>query len=195
MKFHRDLLIRSTSKLSPKIYFFAIFFGSVVNFEIHGCWVAQNWLILQKFHLKQSCRVSKSKIIMWRWFLVLKATKAAKWPRTFSMVFDCSIIKCKTNGDKKFCLHMLMYTCVKTPTVAYPVPPIFLMNLKLVLQVWQNFHLPSRQTFLWGTLQLQNIWSGWNLRRRNEKSTKRNEATFLLKKKLPPPQKKNYIYM
>ena len=25
VKFHRDLLIRSTSKLSPKIYFFAIF--------------------------------------------------------------------------------------------------------------------------------------------------------------------------
>ena len=36
-KFQKDLLIRSTSKLSPKIYFFAIFFGSVVIFEIHGC--------------------------------------------------------------------------------------------------------------------------------------------------------------
>ena len=85
MKFHRDLLITSTSKLSPKIHFFAIFLVPSWFWRSMGA-VAQNWLILQKFHLNQNCRVSKSKIIMWHWFLVLKATKAAKRPRTLSMV-------------------------------------------------------------------------------------------------------------
>ena len=81
VKFHRDLLIRSTSKLSLKIYFFAIF---LVPWSLGA--VAENWLIPQKFHLNQNCRLWKSKIKMWRWFLVLKARKAAKWPRTFYMV-------------------------------------------------------------------------------------------------------------
>ena len=49
--------------------------------------VPQNWLIPQKFHKKQSCRVSKSKIIMCLWSVALKARKAAKWPRTFYMVW------------------------------------------------------------------------------------------------------------
>ena len=62
------------------------FLGSVVVFEIHMGSVAQNWLILQKYRKNKNCRVSKSKIIMWHWFLVLKAMKAAKWPRTFCMV-------------------------------------------------------------------------------------------------------------
>ena len=36
-KFQKYLLIRSTSKLSLKKYFLAIFFGSQLIFEIHGC--------------------------------------------------------------------------------------------------------------------------------------------------------------
>ena len=45
--------------------------------------VAQNRLIPQKFHKNQNCRVSKSKIIMCLWILVLKARKAGNRPRTF----------------------------------------------------------------------------------------------------------------
>ena len=45
--------------------------------------VTQNWLILQKFSKNQNYRVSKSKIIKWHWFLVLKAGKAAKRPQTY----------------------------------------------------------------------------------------------------------------
>ena len=86
MKFHRDLLIRSTSKLSLKIYFFAIFLVPSWFLRSMGA-VPQNWLIPQKFHKKQSCRVSKSKIIMCLWSVALKARKAAKWPRTFYMVW------------------------------------------------------------------------------------------------------------
>ena len=65
--------------------FFAIFLVPWWFLRSMGA-AAQNWLILQKFHSNQNCRVSKSKIIMWHWFLVLKATKAAKWPRTLPMV-------------------------------------------------------------------------------------------------------------
>ena len=36
-KFQKDLLIKSTSKLNWKNDFFAIFFGSHLIFEIHGC--------------------------------------------------------------------------------------------------------------------------------------------------------------
>ena len=59
VKFHRNLLIRSTSKLSLKNCFFAI------------------------SHKNQNCKVSKSKIIMCLWFLALKARKAGNRPRTF----------------------------------------------------------------------------------------------------------------
>ena len=84
VKFHRDLLIRSTSKFSPKIYFSPIFLVPSWFLRSMGA-VAQNRLIPQKFHKKQNCRVSKSKIIMSLWFLALNARKAAKWPRTFYM--------------------------------------------------------------------------------------------------------------
>ena len=90
MKFHRGLLIRSTSKLSLKIYFFAIFLVPSWFLRSMGA-VPQNWLIPQKFHKKQSCRVSKSKIIMCLWSVALKARKAAKWPRTFYMVWTVYI--------------------------------------------------------------------------------------------------------
>ena len=70
---------------AQKIYFFAIFLVPWWFLRSMGA-VAQNWLILQKFQLNQNCRVPKSKIIMWHWFLALKARKAAKWPRTFYMV-------------------------------------------------------------------------------------------------------------
>ena len=83
---YRALLIRSTSKLSLKIYFFAIFLVPSWFLKSMGA-VPQNWLIPQKFHKKQSCRVSKSKIIMCLWSVALKARKAAKWPRTFYMVW------------------------------------------------------------------------------------------------------------
>ena len=73
-------------KINPGNPFFAIFFLVPSWFLRSMGAVAQNRLIPQKFHKNQNCRVSKSKIIMWHWFLVLKATKAAKWLRTFYMV-------------------------------------------------------------------------------------------------------------
>ena len=82
MKFHRDLLIRTTSKLSLKNDFSAIFLVRSCFLRSMGA-VAQNWLIPQKFHKNQNCRVSKSKIIMCLWFLALKARKAGNRPRTF----------------------------------------------------------------------------------------------------------------
>ena len=93
VKFHRDLLIRSTSNLSLKNDFFRDFFRFAADFLRSMGAVPQNWLIPQQFHKNQNCRVSKSKIIMWHWFLVLKARKAAKWPRTLSMVFDCTNLR------------------------------------------------------------------------------------------------------
>ena len=83
VKFHRDLLIRSTSKLSLKIYFFAIFldFWDPWVLYLRTGWSHKNFI------KKQSCRVSKSKIIMCLWSVALKARKAAKWPRTFYMVW------------------------------------------------------------------------------------------------------------
>ena len=63
VKFHRDLLVRNTSKFNMKIYFLGsyVFFGSHLIFEIH---IAQNWLILQKLRKNKNYRVSKSKIII-----------------------------------------------------------------------------------------------------------------------------------
>ena len=82
VKFHRNPLIRGTSKLSLKNCFFAIFL--VRSWFLRSmCAVAQNWLIPQKFHKNQNCKVSKSKIIMCLWFLALKARKAGNRPRTF----------------------------------------------------------------------------------------------------------------
>ena len=101
MKFHRDLLIRSTSKLSLKIYFFAIFWVPSWFLRSMGA-VPQNWLIPQKFHKKQSCRVSKSKIIMCLWSVALKARKAAKWPRTFYMVW--TVIPCCSLSWRTACI-------------------------------------------------------------------------------------------
>ena len=51
--------------------------------------VHQNWLIPQKFHKKQSCRVSKSKIIMCLWSVALKARKAAKVAANILHGLDC----------------------------------------------------------------------------------------------------------
>ena len=50
--------------------------------------VTQNWLILQKFHLNQNCRVSKSKIIMWRWFL--EGQESCKVAANIFHGFDCT---------------------------------------------------------------------------------------------------------
>ena len=50
-------------------------------------YIAQNWLILQKFRKNQNCRVSKSKIIMWHWFLVLKAIKATNLVENIVYIF------------------------------------------------------------------------------------------------------------
>ena len=78
VKFHRDLLIRSTSKFS--ICFFAIFLVPSDPWVLYlrTGWSHKNFI--------QSCR-SKSKIIMCLWSVALKARKAAKWPRTFYMVW------------------------------------------------------------------------------------------------------------
>ena len=46
----------------------------------------------KNFIKKQSCRVSKSKIIMCLWSVALKARKAAKWPRTFYMVWTVVVV-------------------------------------------------------------------------------------------------------
>ena len=81
-KFRKDLLNKSTSKLNLKIYFFAIFLVRTWFLRSMGA-APQNWLIPQKYHKNQNCRVSKSKIIMWHWFLALKARKAGNRPRTF----------------------------------------------------------------------------------------------------------------
>ena len=83
VKFHRDLLIISTSKLSLKNDFFTIFFVRSWFLRSMGA-VAQNWLIPQKFHNNQHCRVSKRKIKICPSFVVLTATrKAGNRPRTF----------------------------------------------------------------------------------------------------------------
>ena len=81
-KFLKDILIKSSSKLSLKIYFFAIFWVRTWFLRSMGA-VAQNWLIPQKFHKNQNCRVSRSKIIMCLWSVALKARTAANWLRTF----------------------------------------------------------------------------------------------------------------
>ena len=82
VKFHRNLLIKSTSKLSLKNCFFAIFLVRSWFLRSMGA-VAQNRLIPQKFHKNRNYRVSKSKIIMGIWFLALKPRKAGNWLRTF----------------------------------------------------------------------------------------------------------------
>ena len=80
--FHRDLLIRSTSKLSLENDFFAIFLVRTWFLRSMGA-VAQNRLIPRKFHKNRNCRVTKSKITMGLRFLALKARKAGNRPRTF----------------------------------------------------------------------------------------------------------------
>ena len=110
MKFHGYLLIGSTSKLSLKIYFFAIFLVPSWFLRSMGA-VAQNWLIPQQSHLNQNCRVSKSKIIMCLWSVALKAMKTAKWPRTFYMVWTVQL-KVFWNNYKwlAYCLiHLLSF--------------------------------------------------------------------------------------
>ena len=70
--------------------------------------VPQNWLIPQKFHQNQNCRVSKSKIIMCLWSVALKARKAGNRPRTFfagrTVVMNIlCVIGGKVPRGEKFC--------------------------------------------------------------------------------------------
>ena len=69
-------------KKQNKNDFFAIFLVRTWFLSSTGA-VAQNWLIPQKFHQNQNCRVSKSKIIMRLWSVAIKARKAGNRPRTF----------------------------------------------------------------------------------------------------------------
>ena len=90
-KFQKDLLIKSTSKLNLKNDFFAIFLVRTWFSRPIGA-VAQNWLIPQKLHKNQNCRVSKSKLIMCLWYVALKVRKAGNRPRTFftTLNIDCT---------------------------------------------------------------------------------------------------------
>ena len=62
----------------PEKLFFSQFFWFTPWFLRSMGAVAQNWLIPQKFHKNQNCRVSKSKIIMGLWSVALNDRKAAK---------------------------------------------------------------------------------------------------------------------
>ena len=86
VKFHKDLLIRITLKFSQKIDYFWFrwdFWDPYINV------LSQNWFILQKIHKNQSCRLSKSNIIMWHQFLGLEGQKGCKWALNILNGFDC----------------------------------------------------------------------------------------------------------
>ena len=100
--------LEALQKLSLKIYFFAIFLVPSWFLRSMGA-VPQNWLIPPKFHKNQNCRVSKSKIIMCLWSVALKARKAAKWPRTFYMVWTVLLLR---SFEMKCCEHL--YHLIKT---------------------------------------------------------------------------------